>query len=103
MSGPTPISPDVLRLAATESPLAQPRATAGADKGFADILNKVVTEADGAQKASDTVLNDFMNGNGGSPHDVLIALNKADLSFRMMLEVRNKLLDAYQEVMRTQV
>jgi flagellar hook-basal body complex protein FliE len=33
----------------------------------------------------------------------MLALNKADLSFRMMLEVRNKLLDSYQEVMRMQV
>ncbi len=103
MSGPTAISPEVLRLAAAESPLAAPRAAAGTDNGFAEILNKVVTEADGAQKKSDAVLNEFMNGKGGSPHEVMIALNKADLSFRMMLEVRNKLLDAYQEVMRTQV
>lgn len=102
MSGPTAISPEVLRLAASESPMAAPRA-AGAGNGFEEILNKVVTEADGAQKKSDAVLNDFMNGKGGSPHEVMIALNKADLSFRMMLEVRNKLLDAYQEVMRTQV
>jgi flagellar hook-basal body complex protein FliE len=103
MSGVTPISPELLRIAATESPTAAPRASATGGAGFSEILNKVVTEADGAQKASDAVLNDFMNGKGGSPHEVMLALNKADLSFRMMLEVRNKLLDAYQEVMRTQV
>jgi flagellar hook-basal body complex protein FliE len=36
-------------------------------------------------------------------HEVMLAMTRADLSFRMMLEVRNKLLEAYQEVMRMQV
>lgn len=36
-------------------------------------------------------------------HQVMLAMDRADLSFRMTLEVRNKLLEAYQEVMRLQV
>ncbi|MGO9212512.1 MAG: flagellar hook-basal body complex protein FliE [Syntrophales bacterium] len=42
-------------------------------------------------------------GNSGSIHDAVIALEKADLSFRKMIQVRNKILEAYQEVMRMQV
>jgi len=41
--------------------------------------------------------------NRGSIHEVIIAMEKADISFRTMLQVRNKVLDAYQEIMRMTV
>jgi flagellar hook-basal body complex protein FliE len=39
----------------------------------------------------------------GSPHDVMLALSQAELSFRLVTQVRNKLLDAYREIMRMQL
>ncbi len=42
-------------------------------------------------------------GKGGNTSETLLAIQKADLSFQMMLSVRNKLVDAYREVMRMQV
>jgi flagellar hook-basal body complex protein FliE len=42
-------------------------------------------------------------GKSGSIQDAVIALEKADLSFRKMVHVRNKIIEAYQEVMRMQV
>lgn len=103
MTGMTPIDPFVLRSAAQESPLAKPAAGAASGKGFSDLLTDLVKEADQSQKTSDVSMKDFLAGKTQDAHDVIIALNKADLSFRMMLEVRNKLLDSYQEVMRMQV
>lgn len=100
MSGMTPIDPMMLRSAAMESPLARPQA---GGKGFEDLLTDLVKETDQAQKSSDATMQNFLSGKTQDAHEVILALNKADLSFRMMLEVRNKLLDSYQEVMRMQV
>ncbi|MEM1118704.1 MAG: flagellar hook-basal body complex protein FliE [Bacteroidota bacterium] len=44
-----------------------------------------------------------MAGETESVHDVMIALNQAELHFQLLTEVRNKLLDGYQELMRMQV
>lgn len=103
MTGMTPIDPFMLRSAAQESPMAKSAGPSGGDKGFGDLLTDMVKETNQAQKTSDASMQDFLTGKTQDAHDVIIALNKADLSFRMMLEVRNKLLDSYQEVMRMQV
>ena len=71
-------------------------------KSFGDTLTELLKETDGLQKASDQTVQDFAAGKVEDVHEVMVAMNRADLSFRMMLEVRNKLLDAYQEVMRIQ-
>ena len=44
-----------------------------------------------------------LNGENTDVHDTMIAMQKADTSLKMMMEVRNKLLSAYQEVIKTQV
>ena len=44
-----------------------------------------------------------MVGKSKNIHETMIALNKADIAFRMTLQVRNKLVEAYQEIIRMQV
>ncbi len=72
-------------------------------RNFADMLENLVKEADDLQKTSDRTVQDFASGQVEDVHEVMFAMTKADLSFRLMLEVRNKLVEAYQEVMRTQM
>ena len=50
-----------------------------------------------------TAYADFSKGKVDDVHEVMLAMTRADLSFRMVLEVRNKLVEAYQEVMRLNV
>jgi len=71
--------------------------------GFDDTLKDLIRETDELQKDSEQVLDDFTSGKVEDVHQVMVAMSRADLSFRMMLEVRNKLVEAYQEVMRAQV
>lgn len=98
-----PIDPNVLRIAETlESTAASPGKDANG-KNFADVLGDLVKEADQLQKDSASKVAGFSEGKVDDIHDVMIAMTKADVSFRMMLEVRNKLVEAYQEVMRIQV
>lgn len=71
-----------------------------ADK-LADYVNQYNVEAKSAVKDAEAVaVGDTSNK---SMSETILALQKADLSFQMMLSVRNKLVDAYREVMRMQV
>jgi len=71
--------------------------------GFGEVLKELVKETDELQKSADKTLEGFADGTVEDVHEVMMSMNKADLSFRMLLEIRNKLVDAYTEVMRTQV
>ncbi len=83
---------------------AGPKTGAEDDKGgFADVLDKYMRESTDLQNEADGALNDLVAGKNDNVHEVMLAMAKADVSFRMMVEVRNKLVEAYQEVMRMQV
>ncbi len=71
--------------------------------GFSTAIKNAVGETNRLQTEADEMVTKLGTGEIGDVHQVMLAMNRADLSFRMMLEVRNKLLDAYQEVMRMQV
>ncbi len=73
------------------------------DGGFKDLLGKIVSETNDLQVGADKAVHDLAAGNTGNVQDVMLAMAKADISFQMMLQVRNKLVDAYQEVMRMQL
>lgn len=70
---------------------------------FGDMLKQAVTEINQLQNSADKAITNVHLGQSGSIHEAMIALEKADLSFRAMMQVRNKILEAYQEVMRMQV
>jgi flagellar hook-basal body complex protein FliE len=55
------------------------------------------------QKEADKAIEDFATGKTRNIHETMIAVNKADLAFRLTMQVRNKIVEAYQEVMRTQI
>jgi flagellar hook-basal body complex protein FliE len=81
---------------------------AGKDPGkpqgaFGDMLKQAVTEINQLQNNADKAITSVQLGLSGNIHEAMIALEKADLSFRAMMQVRNKILEAYQEVMRMQV
>ncbi len=61
-----------------------------------DMMDQVQNlEADGQKKVAD-----MLQGNGEDIHKAMIAVEKADLAFQLMLQVRNKIVEAYQEVSR---
>jgi flagellar hook-basal body complex protein FliE len=65
-------------------------------KGAFGDVNKLQVDADKAAR-------DFSTGEGGNLHDVMIAAEKADIGLRTLTAVRNKVVEAYQEIMRLQV
>ncbi len=66
---------------------------------FADLLAETSQKQRGAEKAFE----DYAVAGKGELHDVMAQMAKADVAFRFLLEVRNKLTDAYQEISRIQV
>lgn len=70
---------------------------------FSDALHNAIADVDRLQHEADKSVMKAQTGNTGSLHEAIIALEKADISFRTMLQVRNKIIEAYQEIMRMQV
>ena len=78
----------------------------GAEEGgasFAETLTESLDKVNDLQKEADVAIEDFATGKTRNIHETMIAVNKADLAFRLTMQVRNKIVEAYQEVMRTQV
>ncbi len=69
---------------------------------FGGVLKSALGEVNDLQNGSQNELQKFMS-NDSDLHSVMVAIEKADLSFQMMMQVRNKIVSAYQEIMKTQV
>jgi flagellar hook-basal body complex protein FliE len=102
---------DLMRQAHGASPLEAglpPSGAEGVDGGaagptFLQTLKESVDSINAQQVQSDELAARFAAGEVEDVHDAMISMEKAALSFKFMVEVRNKLLEGYQEVMRMQV
>ena len=72
-------------------------------EGFGEIFKDALKEVSKAQIESDKMTNQLVTGEVQDVHEVMIASQKASLSLQMTMQVRNKVVEAYQEVMRMQV
>ena len=70
---------------------------------FADQLKNAVAEVDGLQANREEMVEKMVTGEATEVHDVMIAAKESQLAFELLLEIRNKLLESYQEIMRMQV
>jgi flagellar hook-basal body complex protein FliE len=70
---------------------------------FADFLAEAVTNVSDAEKAAEDIGTAFALGEPVEVHEVMLAMSKADLTMRMFIELRNKVIEAYQEIMRMPV
>lgn len=71
--------------------------------GFGDLLTGFVKDANQKQATADNAIADFADGRDDNIQNVVVSMAKADLSFRLVMEIRDKLVDSYHEVMRMQV
>ena len=96
----SPISP--LRILPVEMQSAAPESPAAAGGGFADTLRGALEEMGDLGSAAESKVGGVLTGSGADVHSALIAVEKADLSFQLMMQVRNKIVSAYQEISRMQ-
>lgn len=88
--------------AAIENPAAS-SAAAPKESDFSNLLGQMVQEVQSKQAAADSAMTGVLAGDGVPLHEAVMASEEASLSFQLMVEVRNKLLESYQELMRMQV
>ncbi len=72
-------------------------------ESFGDIFKNMISETNDLQNKAADIAQQFAMGEVTDIHDVMIAAEKAGVSFELVMEIRNKLIDAYQEFMRMQV
>ena len=70
---------------------------------FGKVVQRFVDDTNNQQLLADQSVERLATGQSDSVHETMLALTKADLSLRLFMEVRNKVIDAYQEVMRMQL
>ncbi|MCD6262061.1 MAG: flagellar hook-basal body complex protein FliE [Deltaproteobacteria bacterium] len=70
---------------------------------FGEMLTKAIDKVDQLNQEADQAVRNLATGQDKDIHNTMIALEKAEISFRLMMQVRNKIVTAYQEVMRMQV
>jgi flagellar hook-basal body complex protein FliE len=73
------------------------------DSSFSSVLGQMVQDVNAKQNVATQALQDLQSGQNVSLHQSMIAMEEASVSFQLMVEVRNRLLDSYQEIMRMQV
>ena len=69
---------------------------------FSSVLSDAVSKVDELHDAAATQVSNLLRGGGGNLNDVMIAVEKADVSFQLMMQVRNKIVSAYQDIEKMQ-
>ena len=72
-------------------------------EGFGDLLGKMVGKVNEMQTSADKSIQGLATGESKGLHEVMLAVEKASISFQMLTQVRNKAVEAYQEIMRMPV
>ena len=90
----------------TPLPLGAPAELGQAQPGnesFSNVLGRLVDEVNTRQAAASDAVSALQSGQNVSLHQAVIAMEEANVSFQLMVEVRNRLLESYQELMRLQI
>jgi flagellar hook-basal body complex protein FliE len=70
---------------------------------FGNVIQQFVADTNAQQTQADQAVQKLVTGQSDSIHETMLAMAKADLSFRLFVEVQSKVVEAYQEVMRMQM
>jgi len=72
------------------------------DGSFKDTLQTAINQVEDMHASAEQQMTDLLKGDRGDVQNVMIAVEKADVAFQLMMQVRNKIVSAYQEVSRMQ-
>jgi len=77
-------------------------ASSGSETGFGATLRDAINQVNDLAETADQKVQGLLQGDREDIHNVMIAVEKADIAFQMMMQVRNKIVNAYQEVSKLQ-
>lgn len=95
-----PISPITLPTV-LQAPSLQPAAASGGE--FQKVLQSTIQHVEATRVAADSAAQRFISGENQELHSTILATQNAELQFEMFMQVRNKVVSAYEEIMRMQV
>lgn len=75
---------------------------ADSEPGFRDVLHSAIDDIQQLEGQAESKVAGVLGGSGTDVHTAMIAVEKADLSFQLMMQVRNKIVSAYEEISRMQ-
>lgn len=87
----------------SQIPLAAATGSAVAPSDFGQVLNSAINQVEQTSRTANDAVGKFLSGEEGELHTTVLATQKADLQFDMFMQVRNKVIGAYQEIMRMQL
>lgn len=96
----TPVAPSIAP-GTTGGAAAKP--SSSSTSGFADLVGRFVGNANAEHAHSEIKVKELMSGESENVHDVVMSVAQADLSFRLLMEIRNRLIESYKELMQMQV
>src|ERR1700733_14245601 len=67
---------------------------------FTNVLNHAIGEVEGTRSSAAKSVEQFLSGSGEDLHSTILATQRAELEFQMFMQVRNKVVSAYQEIMK---
>ncbi|WP_457595638.1 flagellar hook-basal body complex protein FliE [Hydrogenimonas sp.] len=73
------------------------------ESDFGEVLKESLNEVNELQKKGEEAMSDIATGQVKDLHQAALAIDKAEMSMKLMLEVRNKAINAYKEILRTQI
>ena len=80
--------------------VAAPAAGGTGTSSFRDVLNSAIGEVENSRSSASQSVEQFLSGDGGDLHSTILATQRAELEFQMFMQVRNKVVSAYQEIMK---
>jgi flagellar hook-basal body complex protein FliE len=100
-----PIAPIAGGIPPIAAPAAAPAATSTASGGnaFQDVLTSAISKVESFNQEAAASTQRFLSGEGEELHNTIMAAQRAELSFDLLLQVRNKVVGAYQEIMKMQM
>jgi len=70
---------------------------------FSAVLSDAITEVQRLQTEADTSIKQYVSGEVKDVTDAVVAVQKADIAFQTMMQVRNRMVQAYEEILRMQI
>ena len=70
----------------------------GVSTGFKDILSKEISQVNNLQIEAESAINKLATGKTKNTAEVMVAVEKADIAFKSLMAIRNKIVDAYKEI-----
>ena len=80
-----------------------PTKTEKSGASFSEVLKESIDKVGELEKEANQQTESLVKTQGQDIHNTMIAIEKADLSFQLMMQIRNKIINAYEEIMRMQV